>query len=136
MNDELRKLVWARAHATCEYCRVPQSLDPLPFGIDHVRPEYHHGPTVAENLCLACFNCNTFKAVNIAGFDPDTDELCRLFHPRHDTWTDHFEFANGLIIGRSAVGRTTTDVLRLNLSDRLEHRRLLAKLGAFGERQS
>ncbi len=57
MNDELRQLVWDRAAATCEYCRVPQQFDPLPFGVDHILPQYHHGPSVAENLCLACFQC-------------------------------------------------------------------------------
>ena len=70
MNDELRRLVWDRAAAACEYCRVPQAFDPLPFGVDHIRPQFHHGPTVAENLCLSCFQCNTFKAVNVAGYDP------------------------------------------------------------------
>lgn len=131
MNIELRQLVWTRAGAICEYCRVPQAFDPLPFGIDHIRPQYHHGPTILENLCLCCFQCNSFKAVNIAGYDPETNRLAELFNPRRDYWKDHFRFASGHIIGTTAPGRTTVDVLRMNLADRVEFRRLLAALGAL-----
>lgn len=132
MNDELRQLVWDRAASTCEYCRVPQLFDPLPFGIDHIRPQYHHGPTLPDNLCLSCFQDNTFKAVNVAGYDPLNGALTALFHPRRDVWDEHFEVAAGRIVGKSARGRTTVDVLRMNLPDRVEHRRLLAALNVWG----
>ena len=59
MNEALKRLVWDRAENTCEYCRLPQSLDVLPFQIDHVIAEQHHGPTVAENLALSCLNDKT-----------------------------------------------------------------------------
>jgi hypothetical protein len=131
MNEELRQLVWRRANDQCEYCRVPKPHDPRPFGIDHIRPEYHHGPTREENLCLACFPCNTFKAVNVAGYDPLTNELCRLFNPRQDAWLDHFEYRAGEIAGRTPIGRATVDVRRLNLPERVEHRQLLEALGAM-----
>jgi 5-methylcytosine-specific restriction endonuclease McrA len=132
MNDELRQLVWDRAAATCEYCRVQQQFDPLPFGVDHIRPQYHHGPSVEENLCLACFQCNTFKAVNVAGYDPTTGQLVALFQPRRDLWDDHFNTERGWIIGKTPTGRVTVDVLRINLPERVEHRRLLAALGVWG----
>ena len=132
MNDELRQLVWDRAASDCEYCRVPQLFDPLPFGIDHIRPQYHHVPTVQENLCLCCFQDNTFKAVNVAGYDPLTGDLSELFHPRRDAWEEHFEVDGGRIVGKTALGRTTVDVLRMNLPERIEHRRLLAALGVWG----
>lgn len=131
MNDELRQFVWDRAVATCEYCRVQQVFDPLPFGIDHIRPQYHHGPSTAENLCLACFQCNSFKGVNVAGYDPETGQLSELFQPRRDVWAAHFETKEGQIVGRTPLGRTTVDVLRMNLPERVEHRRLLAALGAW-----
>ncbi|MGO9471313.1 MAG: HNH endonuclease [Isosphaeraceae bacterium] len=54
MNEALKRLVWDRAENTCEYCRLPQSLDVLPFQIDQVIAEQQHGPTVAENLTLTC----------------------------------------------------------------------------------
>lgn len=131
MNSELRLLVWARSGDSCEYCRMPDEFDPLPFGIDHIRPQYHHGSSTAENLCVSCFSCNTFKAVNIAGHDPDTGELTRLFHPRDDNWNAHFGWDGPDLRGFTAVGRTTIDVLRMNLPDRVEHRRLLLALGVF-----
>lgn len=131
MTDELREFVWQRGAGRCEYCGVPQLFDPLPFGVDHIRPQFHHGPTVDGNLCLCCFQYNSFKAVNVAGYDPETDELTALFHPRRHGWPDHFERRGGAIIGKSAIGRTTVDVLRLNLPERVEHRQMLAALGAF-----
>lgn len=110
---------------------MPEAFDPLPFAIDHIRPQYHHGPTVAENLCISCFNCNTFKAVNVAGHDPDTGQLTPLFHPRNDAWEEHFASDGPRFRGLTAVGRTTIDVLRMNLLERVEHRRLLMDLGAY-----
>jgi hypothetical protein len=62
ISSELRQLVWARATGSCEYCRMLDDFDPLPFAIDHIRPQFHHGATAAENLCVCCFSCNTFKA--------------------------------------------------------------------------
>lgn len=70
MDAELRTLVWRRAGECCEYCRLPQSVDALPFQIDHIIAEKPHGPTVLENLALSCFNCNAHKGPNIAGIDP------------------------------------------------------------------
>src|ERR1700722_18848110 len=90
MNEALKRLVLDRAENTCEYCRLPQWLDVLPFQIDHVIAEQHHGPTAAENLALSCLNDNLHKGPNIAGLDPDTGLLTRLFHPRQDNWEEHF----------------------------------------------
>jgi len=132
MKDELRQLVWIRAGGKCEYCRVPQAFDPLPFGIDHIRPQYHHGPTVAENLAASCFECNRFKAVNVAGYNPETNQRSELFNPRRDVWSEHFEFRAGWIVGKTAVGRTTADMLRINLPERVQLRRLLVALGVLG----
>jgi hypothetical protein len=131
MQQELRRLVWIRSHGNCEYCRMPEEYDPLPFGVDHIRPQYHHGPTLAENLCVSCFSCNTFKAVNIAGYDPETGSLTRLFHPRDDEWSKHFAWNGPYLNGLTPIGRTTIDVLRINLAERVEQRRLLIAIGEF-----
>jgi hypothetical protein len=61
MNEALKRLVWERAADTCEDCRLPQSFDVLPFQIDHVIAEQHHGATVPENLALCCLNDNLHK---------------------------------------------------------------------------
>jgi hypothetical protein len=39
MYEALKRLVWDRAENTCEYCRLPQSPDVLPFQIDHILAE-------------------------------------------------------------------------------------------------
>jgi len=36
MERWLQELVWQRAGHCCEYCRVPQERDRLPFEIDHI----------------------------------------------------------------------------------------------------
>jgi hypothetical protein len=56
MERALEELVRQRAGNRCEYCRVPQEYDKLPFEIDHVIARKHRGPTRASNLCLACFS--------------------------------------------------------------------------------
>jgi HNH endonuclease len=115
----------------CEYCRLPQYLDALPFQIDHVIALKHHGPTSAANLALCCFNCNVHKGPNLAGLDADTGELTRLFYPRNDDWNERFFWAGPELIGHTAIGRTTIDVLNINLPERLEYRRLLLMAGLF-----
>jgi hypothetical protein len=74
----------------------------------------------------ACvFLCNSFKGPNVAGFDPATDLLTRLFNSRDDLWEEHFQRKGPEIDGTSNVGRTTVEVLRMNEPSRVEHRRLL-----------
>ncbi len=89
------------------------------------------GQRLPRTFGLCCFQCNTFKAVNVAGYDPETDQLSELFHPRQAAWEEHFECRDGSILGKTVVGRTTVDVLRLNLPERVEFRRLLAELGVL-----
>ena len=131
MDESLRQLVWQRADNTCEYCRIPQQFDTLPFQIDHIIAEKHHGLTTADNLALSCYADNVYKGPNIAGLDPVTGQLTRLFHPRQDEWDSHFEWYGPMISGRTAIGRVTLDVLKINLPERVEHRRLLITSGFF-----
>ena len=69
---------------------MPGFALPLPFQIDHIVAEKHGGQTVEDNLALACPHCNRFKGPNIAGLNAESGEAIRLFHPRKDTWSDHF----------------------------------------------
>ena len=41
MNRDLEELIWNRAGDVCEYCRLPQQFDDLPFEIDHVTATSH-----------------------------------------------------------------------------------------------
>lgn len=84
MDRLTRDQVRQRAKTCCEYCQMPQAFSEPVHEIDHVIAEKHHGPTTLENLALACFHCNNHKGPNIAGIDPTTGEITRLFHPRID----------------------------------------------------
>jgi len=115
----LRQRVRARADRRCEYCRLKQEHEPqLPFHIEHIIALQHGGGDDLQNLALACQLCNLLKGPNLAGLDPDTEKMVRLFHPRKDPWAKHFRLAEARIIGLTAVGRTTAWVLEMNCDDR------------------
>ena len=61
-----------------------------------------------------CIFCNLYKGPNLASLDPETGALTRLFHPRHDRWEEHFRQDGALIVGFTAVGRTTCRLLEMN----------------------
>jgi hypothetical protein len=82
--------------------------------IDHIVARQHGGRTSLDNLALACFPCNNHKGPNLSGIDPDRGEMVRLFHPRRDTWSRHFRWEGARLVGKTAVGRTTIEVLAIN----------------------
>ncbi|MBI5761861.1 MAG: HNH endonuclease [Planctomycetales bacterium] len=133
MTPTMVQLVRQRAGDRCEYCHMPQQFDPLAFQIDHIIAQQHKGPTIVENLSLACFADNHHKGPNIAGIDPDSGRMERLFHPRTDAWSDHFEWRGAILFGRTSVGRTTIAALRINLPHRVTHRTALIDEGVFPE---
>src|SRR5438270_10439 len=122
MDDALIELVWERAGGCCEYCRFPHAYSPLPYEIDHIIARKHRGPTDARNLALACFTCNNHKGPNIAGIDPASGAIVRLFHPRRHKWARHFRWDGAVLIGRTPIGRTTITVLDINLPLRVAFR--------------
>lgn len=131
MDDSLRDQIWQRASGICEYCRMPQQFGDLAFEIEHIIARKHGGPTTLENLALACFPCNAYKGPNIAGLDPKTGSLIRLFHPRQDHWTEHFAWHGPLLAGKTPEGRTTIEVPRINLRPRVAFRQALMAEGVF-----
>ena len=62
-------------------------------------------------------------------FDPDTNEVVRLFHPRRDNWHEHFALEGPRILGLTAIGRTTAWLLQMNAEERVELRSVLLALG-------
>lgn len=126
-----RQRVCDRAGGRCEYCGIPQELDVQPFQIDHVRAQKHAGRTTVANLALSCLPCNSYKGANVAGYDPESDELQPLFNPRLQNWDEHFVWNGAILRGKTPIGRTTIDVLRINLPERVEHRRILMSAGLF-----
>jgi hypothetical protein len=128
MDAQLRQSVRVRAAYQCEYCRFPQELSELRFHIEHVIPRQHGGGDEADNLALACPNCNLRKGPNLTGIDPETGEVVRLFHPRRDTWSDHFDYAGSAIVGATPIGRTTLSLLQMNDPERRRVRELITHI--------
>src|SRR6476660_2716591 len=120
-----RKAVIERAKGRCEYCLLPSSESVMPHEIDHIRARKHRGRTTLENTCLACAKCNGAKGSDATAYDPRTDRIVLLFNPRTDPWDAHFRWEGPLLRGRTAVGRATVGLLRINEPPRVEHRRLL-----------
>jgi HNH endonuclease len=131
VNRDVVREVRQRARDRCEYCYLPASFYPLPFHVDHIIARQHGGRIVVENLALACLHCNRHKGPNIAGTDPETGELVRLFHPRRDLWSDHFAWAEARLDGQTAVGRATIFVLAINDADFLAVREALIREQVF-----
>ena len=115
MADEktLRDQVANRAEHRCEYCQLPERSTSLPFQVDHIIAEKHEGETSLENLAYACLHCNAFKGPNLAGRDHENRETVRLFDPRHDTWSEHFEWDGPAMQGRTPIGQAAIAVLRV-----------------------
>ena len=125
MDAPTKRLVRERAGDRCEYCRLHQDQSPLAvLQIEHVIPRKHLGDDSPENLALACIDCNLAKGPNLTGLDPESGALTELFHPRHQVWAEHFVQIGPLIIGKTAVGRTTVQVLNMNSDDQVALRQL------------
>ncbi len=68
------------------------------------------------NPALACQGCNSHKYNKLEAQNPTTGAVVHLYHPRKDSWEDHFAWDSGfsLIIGLTTVGRATGQLLQLN----------------------
>lgn len=131
MDAELKRLVWTRAGRVCEYCKLPQAYDPLPFQIDHIVAIQHQGWTAEDNLALACYACNHHKGPNLSGYDLVESKAITLFHPRRDAWDEHFRWNGPELTGLTATGRVTIHVLSINRDYRVALRRTLIDEGVF-----
>jgi hypothetical protein len=131
MDAALERLVRHRAENRCEYCQLPQVAYRFHFPIDHIIAQQHAGKTLASNLCLACPRCNASKGPNIAGVDPVTGKIIRLFHPRRHKWPAHFAWDGVLLKGKTPIGRTTIAVLAINDPGAVAVREALLEEGLF-----
>lgn len=125
----LRAEVRARANGRCEYCLVPEALTLVPHEIDHIIAAKHGGESLAGNLALCCALCNKHKGTDVASMDPENGDLTRLFHPRIDRWSDHFQLRGGLIAPVTAIGHATARLLQFNRSQRIKERELMVSAG-------
>jgi len=133
MTGNDRDFVRRRAGQRCEYCRFPQEFSELRFHVEHVLPRKHGGADVVDNLALACADCNLRKGPNLAGIDPLSQELTKLFNPRDQVWKEHFKWSGIVIEGITAVGRTTVRVLEINSHERLRVRNVLVRVDKLRE---
>ncbi|MCE5267141.1 MAG: HNH endonuclease [Planctomycetaceae bacterium] len=123
MDAATRQFVRQRARCRCEYCGLHEDQSPLAsLHVEHIRPKKHNGTDDTDNLALACIDCNLHKGSNVAGYDPKTGQLTELFSPRRHQWDEHFERRGPVIAGKTAIGRTTVDVLQLNAEERVQLR--------------
>lgn len=110
-----RRFVRDRAGNRCEYCRSRQDDEPfVAYQIEHVIAVQHGGNDDDSNLALACSHCNLHKGPNLAGIDPNSGTIIRLFHPRQDVWAEPFQRDGTYLSGRTAIGRATVRVLAMN----------------------
>lgn len=116
ISEVIQTQVRQRANYLCEYCHASEQWQYVRFTVDHVIPLAQNGVDSLENLALACFHCNRRKSDNLTGIDPQSEIKVPLFNPRCDRWGDHFIWSvNGLlIVGLTATGRATLEVLALN----------------------
>ena len=82
---DLKRLVSERAGYCCEYCLIHQDDTPQTHEIDHLVARKHGGPTVEQNLALACLRCNRSKGSDLTAIDTETQQVVALFNPRLDT---------------------------------------------------
>ena len=123
MDAKTKRHIRKRAGQRCEYCQLHQDQSPLvPLQLEHVVPKKHGGTDAEDNLALACIDCNLAKSSNLTGIDPETGRVTLLFHPRTQTWSDHFERRGLLILGKTDVGRTTVRVLNMNSDEQIQLR--------------
>jgi 5-methylcytosine-specific restriction endonuclease McrA len=133
MDAALENLVRIRAGNTCEYCRLHQRFSRLTLSIDHVIARQHQGMTIESNLALACVFCNRHKGPNVAGIDPRTKRITRLFHPRSDVWSEHFRWDRAVLVGLTGIARSTIAVLAINHPAQIAVRSALIEEGEFAQ---
>lgn len=84
--------------------------------IEHLMPKAKGGGDEEENLWLACSLCNGYKGIQTEATDPLTGQAAKLFNPRKQQRSQHFEWSEdgSKIVGRTPCGRITVIALQLN----------------------
>jgi len=129
--DSIRDFVRERANHRCEYCGLPEGYNFYSHQIDHIIPLKHRGDSEVINLGLACFDCNNAKSSDVASYDEVTKELTPLYNPRTQKWDEHFGIENGIVIGKTAVGRVTVFTLNMNRPEQIEIRNAIIQAGLW-----
>lgn len=112
ITDELTKL----ANGCCEYCKYLQFYALRQFSNDHIIPSSLGGTDELNNLARACESCNGYKFTAVSALDLVTNQVVPLFHPRKNTWQNHFRWSEDFlkIEGLTPTGRATIIRLKMN----------------------
>jgi hypothetical protein len=129
--QSIREQVQKRAQKRCEYCRRPEIAGGFSYQVDHVIPEKHLGSSEINNLAWACFKYNNAKSTDISSYDVDTGALTLLYNPRTQGWDEHFEILEGVIIGKTPIGRVTARILEMNSPQQIGDCRSLIEDGLW-----
>lgn len=131
LSKKLKRMVIARARNCCEYCLSQEQFAPTTFSIEHITPRTVGGISTAENLALACQECNNHKYTKTEALDFTSGEVVPLYHPRRHHWSEHFIWSDDFtyIEGISAIGRATVAALHLNRAGVVNLRRILFEAG-------
>lgn len=131
VSASFRKKVEERAKKLCEYCQSPLEFSSDPFSVEHIFPISKGGIDQLENLALACQGCNGHKSTKTEAFDAVSQTTAIFYNPRKDVWNEHFVWSGDFteIIGKTAKGRVTVEVLKLNRQRVKNLRRVLILAG-------
>jgi len=131
--NALYPVVAERAVYRREYCRAPETVFNFPSEVEHILPQAHGGSDDLDNLALACHACNLFKSDFETGQDEESQTKVALFHPRRDSWEQHFgvDAERTEIFGITPVGRATVARLQMNRSRHITARRRWIQLDLF-----
>jgi hypothetical protein len=108
-----------------------QSLQGASFHVEHIVPRSKGGAIELENLALACPACNLHKADRVEAFDHESRANVSLYHPRFDSWNDHFAFVGFEVTAKTDIGRATLQALDFNHERRMRIREVESVFGLF-----
>jgi len=131
--NALYPAVAERAVYRCEYCHAPEIVFNFPFEVEHILPQARGGSDELDNLALACHACNLFKSDFETGQDEESQAETALFHPRRDTWEQHFQvdIESAEVHGITPCGRATVLRLQMNRPRQVAARLRWILLGLF-----
>lgn len=131
LSRSKRNQIRQRANNRCEYCCLPETFSFQPFQVDHILAVKHGGSDELDNTTWGCADCNNAKGSDIASYDQETGALTPFYNPRSQKWDEHFEIRDGVIVGKTPVGRVTVRLLQMNRIEQVEVRRLLIENGLW-----
>ena len=131
ISVDLQRQVRSHFAGRCAYCQTPEELTVVIFEIEHIIPRSADGQTTFHNLCLACPTCNRYKSNRQTAPDLLTGAEVALFHPHNQIWRHHFAWSAEAteLIGLTATGRATIELLQINRPQMLRIRSMWLALG-------